>query len=93
MVAGPRALTGTCVEAPDLRGGAALAIAGLAAEGITEVGSLYHIDRGYEDFTGKLRSLGAVVEQISAAPGSGRRLYETSVGQAPVGTAVGAATD
>jgi UDP-N-acetylglucosamine 1-carboxyvinyltransferase len=66
VVAGPRALTGTRVEAPDLRGGAALAIAGLAAEGVTEIGGLHHIDRGYEDFAGKLQNLGAVVEREGA---------------------------
>ena len=90
VVAGPRALTGTCVEAPDLRGGAALAIAGLAAEGVTEVGGLHHIDRGYEDFTGKLRSLGAAVEQTTTGPGDGRRVCQASAGQTTTGTAVGA---
>ncbi|NLG64586.1 MAG: UDP-N-acetylglucosamine 1-carboxyvinyltransferase [Actinobacteria bacterium] len=63
VVAGPRTLTGTAVEAPDLRGGAALAIAGLAAEGATEISGVHHIDRGYERFGEKLRSLGAVLER------------------------------
>ena len=66
VVSGPRALTGTVVEAPDLRGGAALVIAGLVAEGVTEVRAVHHIDRGYEDFVGKLRALGAAVERAAA---------------------------
>ena len=55
VIAGPRPLSGTVVEAPDLRGGAALVTAGLVADGLTEVRSVYHIDRGYEDLAGKLR--------------------------------------
>ncbi len=66
VVSGPRQLTGSVVEAPDLRGGAALAIAGLAAEGTTEVRGLHHIDRGYEDFDAKLTALGADVERTGA---------------------------
>jgi UDP-N-acetylglucosamine 1-carboxyvinyltransferase len=63
VIAGPRELSGTVVEAPDLRGGAALVTAGLVADGVTEVRSVYHIDRGYEDLTGKLRLLGADVSR------------------------------
>ena len=66
VVAGPRALTGTVVEAPDLRGGAALVTAGLVADGVTEVRGLHHVDRGYEDMTGKLGRLGADVERLDA---------------------------
>ena len=55
------------VEAPDLRGGAALAIAGLVAEGTTEVRGLHHIDRGYEAFDVKLAGLGADVAAASRA--------------------------
>ncbi len=51
VIAGPRPLSGTVVEAPDLRGGAALVTAGLVADGVTEVRSVYHIERGYEDLT------------------------------------------
>ena len=61
VVAGPRQLAGTVVEAPDLRGGAALVTAGLVADGLTEIRAIHHIDRGYEDLTGKLSSLGASV--------------------------------
>ncbi len=67
IVAGPRALTGTVVEAPDLRGGAALVTAGLVADGVTEIRAVHHIDRGYEDLTGKLRLLGA--EIVRTGPG------------------------
>ena len=57
-------LTGTVVEAPDLRGGAALVIAGLVAEGATEVRGVHHIDRGYEAFDVRLAALGADVERL-----------------------------
>ena len=71
VVAGPRQLTGSVVEAPDLRGGAALAIAGLVAEGVTEVRGLHHIDRGYEDFDAKLAGLGADVARVEGGGGAG----------------------
>ena len=57
--------TGARVNAPDLRAGAALVIAGLAAEGITVVDDIYYIERGYEDFEHKLSSLGALIEKVS----------------------------
>lgn len=53
------------VSAPDLRAGAALVIAGLAADGITIVDDIYYIERGYEDFHNKLKSLGAQIEKVS----------------------------
>lgn len=56
---GPTPLYGAVVEATDLRCGASLVIAGLIAQGITEIHSVYHIDRGYENLDGKLKSLGA----------------------------------
>jgi UDP-N-acetylglucosamine 1-carboxyvinyltransferase len=68
VIAGPRGLSGTVVEAPDLRGGAALVTAGLVADGLTEVRSVYHIDRGYEDLTGKLRKIGADVSRAGERP-------------------------
>jgi UDP-N-acetylglucosamine 1-carboxyvinyltransferase len=63
VVTGGRSLTGAIVRCPDLRAGAALAIAGLAAEGCTELRDVYHIDRGYERFEEKLGALGAKVER------------------------------
>ena len=71
VVEGPRALSGTVVEAPDLRGGAALVTAGLVAEGVTEVRAVFHIERGYEDLTGKLAALGADVELLGGRTGAG----------------------
>ncbi|AEB06319.1 UDP-N-acetylglucosamine 1-carboxyvinyltransferase [Coriobacterium glomerans PW2] len=58
-------LSGAQVVAPDLRGGAALVVAGLVAEGTTEVSSIHHIDRGYEHFTEKLAALGAAVARTT----------------------------
>ena len=58
--------TGARVSAPDLRAGAALVIAGLAAEGITIVDDIYYIERGYEHFEEKLASLGAMIEKVSS---------------------------
>ncbi len=63
VVAGGRTLTGAIVRCPDLRAGAALALAGLVAEGATELRDIYHVDRGYERFEDKLCSLGADVER------------------------------
>lgn len=59
IVSGPTQLQGAKVKASDLRAGAALIIAGLAANGITEITGVDHIDRGYEKITDKLTSLGA----------------------------------
>ncbi|MBF8377572.1 UDP-N-acetylglucosamine 1-carboxyvinyltransferase [Alicyclobacillus mali] len=59
IVRGVPRLSGARVAAADLRGGAALVVAGLAAHGVTEVEGLQHIDRGYEDMTALLRTLGA----------------------------------
>ncbi len=64
LVQGVPRLEGAPVSSPDLRGGAALVIAGLAAEGETTVHDIHHIDRGYEDYVGKLRGIGANVERI-----------------------------
>ncbi|MDP4134209.1 MAG: UDP-N-acetylglucosamine 1-carboxyvinyltransferase, partial [Bacillota bacterium] len=57
-------LYGAPVKATDLRGGAAVVIAGLMADGTTEVSNLSFIDRGYENFEEKLRSLGAKIERV-----------------------------
>ena len=61
LIRGPRRLSGTIVQAPDLRGGAALVMAGLVSEGTTVVDGATHILRGYEDFEDKLTALGATV--------------------------------
>ncbi|WP_246944498.1 UDP-N-acetylglucosamine 1-carboxyvinyltransferase [Bacillus pinisoli] len=61
IVNGPSLLQGAKVRASDLRAGAALVVAGLMAEGITEVTGLEHVDRGYENLVEKLNGLGAVI--------------------------------
>lgn len=66
VVRGVKELSGCPVLAPDIRAGAALVLAGLRADGLTTVGDASHIDRGYEDFVGKLASLGAVVGRREA---------------------------
>lgn len=66
IIDGVDKLTGARVSAPDLRAGAALVIAGLAAEGITVVDDIVYIQRGYENFEEKLRSLGAEIEKVSS---------------------------
>ena len=66
IIDGVRKLTGARVSAPDLRAGAALVIAGLAAEGVTVVDDIVYIQRGYENFEDKLRSLGAEIERVSS---------------------------
>jgi UDP-N-acetylglucosamine 1-carboxyvinyltransferase len=65
IITGVEKYTGARVNAPDLRAGAALVIAGLAAEGITVVDDIYYIERGYENFEGKLAGLGATIEKVS----------------------------
>lgn len=64
IVEGPSDLQGAEVAATDLRAGAALVLAGLVAEGYTRVTELKHLDRGYVNFTEKLRSLGADIERV-----------------------------
>ena len=66
IITGVDKFTGARVSAPDLRAGAALVIAGLAAEGITIVDDIVYIQRGYECFEEKLRSLGAEIERVSS---------------------------
>jgi UDP-N-acetylglucosamine 1-carboxyvinyltransferase len=66
VVRGVAQLSGAPVRAPDLRAGAALVLAGLAAEGETVVTGAVHVDRGYEDFAGKLSALGADVVRVSS---------------------------
>ncbi|MCL6449956.1 MAG: UDP-N-acetylglucosamine 1-carboxyvinyltransferase [Acetobacteraceae bacterium] len=67
IVRGVERLTGAPVRATDLRAGACLVLAGLMAEGITEITGVQHIDRGYADFVGKLQRVGARVERGTMA--------------------------
>ncbi len=63
VVSGVKHISGASVKATDLRGGAALVLAGLAARGDTEIGEIFHLERGYECFVEKLAGLGAKVEK------------------------------
>lgn len=65
IVHGVPGFSGAEVKSPDLRGGAALVMAGLVADGTTVVSDIYHIDRGYERFVEKLQGLGACIERVS----------------------------
>ncbi|MCR4604698.1 MAG: UDP-N-acetylglucosamine 1-carboxyvinyltransferase [Eubacterium sp.] len=66
FITGVDGLTGADVSAPDLRAGAALVIAGLAADGFTYVDQVHYIERGYENFEKKIRSIGGRIEKIDA---------------------------
>src|ERR1700674_362689 len=65
-VHGPAALSGTVVQASDLRASAGLVLAGLVASGETIIERVYHIDRGYEGIVEKLSSVGADITRIHA---------------------------
>jgi UDP-N-acetylglucosamine 1-carboxyvinyltransferase len=68
IVMGPRPLRGGRVESPDIRAGMAMLIAALCADGITEIGNIRQIDRGYERIDERLRDLGARVTRLEDAP-------------------------
>ena len=65
-IEGVRRFSGARVSAPDLRAGAALVIAGLAAEGITIVDDIYYIERGYENLDLKFQGLGAQIQKVAS---------------------------
>lgn len=64
IITGVEGFTGATVSAPDLRAGAALVIAGLAADGFTTVEQIQYIERGYENFEDKIRGLGGFIEKV-----------------------------
>jgi len=64
VVRGRPVLSGAPVRAPDIRAGAALVVAGLAAEGETVISGVHHIDRGYDDLVGRLAALGADIDRV-----------------------------
>jgi UDP-N-acetylglucosamine 1-carboxyvinyltransferase len=66
IVSGPSRLHGERVDSPDIRAGMAMLIAALAADGVSEIGNIRQIDRGYEAIDERLRALGARVERVSA---------------------------
>ena len=65
-IEGVKRFTGARVSAPDLRAGAALVIAALAADGISQIEDIEYIQRGYEDFEGKIRGLGGIIEKLDS---------------------------
>ncbi len=68
IVSGPSRLRGERVESPDIRAGMAMLIAGLCADGRTEIGNIRQIDRGYERIDERLRDLGARIERVPSEP-------------------------
>lgn len=64
VIEGVEALMGAPIRACDLRAGAAMVIAGLAAGGVTEIDCVHHIERGYEDIVGKIRSIGGNIQVV-----------------------------
>ena len=64
IVPGSQPLKGTQVMSTDLRAGAALVLAGMAAEGVTEISEIRLIERGYSDFVDKLRAIGADITRV-----------------------------
>jgi UDP-N-acetylglucosamine 1-carboxyvinyltransferase len=64
VIRGVPRLSGAPVKAHDIRAGAAMVVAGLAAEGETRISGIHHIDRGYDDLVGRLQSVGATIERI-----------------------------
>ncbi len=73
VIEGVARLTGAPVRACDLRAGAAMVVAGLAADGVTEIDHIYHVERGYEDIVGKLRNVGANIRLVDEPDDTGRR--------------------
>jgi UDP-N-acetylglucosamine 1-carboxyvinyltransferase len=68
IVVGPRRLRGERVESPDIRAGMAMLIAALCADGVTEIGNIRQIDRGYERIDERLRDLGAHITRVDDVP-------------------------
>ena len=66
IIIGVNRYTGASMSAPDLRAGAALVMAALAAEGFSVIDDIHYIQRGYEDFETKLQSLGAQMERVES---------------------------
>ncbi|MCL1906211.1 MAG: UDP-N-acetylglucosamine 1-carboxyvinyltransferase, partial [Clostridiales bacterium] len=64
VINGIKRLRGAAVEATDLRAGAAMIVAALAAEGVTSIGNVHHIERGYENICGKLAAVGAGIKVV-----------------------------
>jgi UDP-N-acetylglucosamine 1-carboxyvinyltransferase len=68
IVVGPRRLRGQRVDSPDIRAGMAMLIAAMCADGVTEIGNIHHIDRGYERIDERLQALGARMTRVDEVP-------------------------
>src|SRR5205807_8021508 len=68
IVVGPRRLRGERVESPDIRAGMAMLMAALCADGVTQIGNVRQIDRGYERIDERLRALGARIQRVDDVP-------------------------
>lgn len=79
IIDGVEGLSGVAVSAPDLRAGAALVMAGLAAKGVTQVDQIEYIQRGYEDFEEKLRGIGADIQRIPVDDDRAVRRFQLKV--------------
>ncbi len=80
IITGVEGFTGAAVSAPDLRAGAALVIAGLAAEGFSSVDQIQYVERGFENFEDKLRGIGGVIEKIDADDERAQQKFKLRVG-------------
>src|SRR5690606_31057090 len=76
IIEGLNQLQGAQVQATDLRAAAALILAGLCADGLTEVTELKHLDRGYVDFSKKLKQLGADIKRVKASTAAEKQADE-----------------
>ena len=72
VIRGIAQLSSAPVWSSDIRAGAGLVLAGLVADGVTEVHDVFHIDRGYPRFVEILQELGGLIERVDAEPGSAR---------------------
>ena len=80
FISGVESFTGAEVSAPDLRAGAALVMAGLAAEGITSVDQIHYIERGYERFEDKIKGIGGQIEKVDVEDEREVRKFRMKVG-------------
>lgn len=80
IIDGVEKLTGAIVNAPDLRAGAALVIAGLVAEGFTTIEQIEYIERGYENFKEKMQNLGAIITRVHAEDEKEAQKFKLRVG-------------
>ena len=79
IITGVDRLTGAIVSAPDLRGGAALVMAGLMAEGYSIIENVEYIERGYENFESKMQKLGAIIAKIDSGDAKAIRKFKLKV--------------